>query len=194
MTENFMGGHYTWIFSGIGVAIIGWILGLIVRRQRQNTPASQSVSQKVNVNIDQKKELPTKKDRGYLEATKTSKRILFIDDDVKFKIVKILKNAGWVNTTILKDLVSLDSPAVINADLFFVDVNGVGKLLDFKDEGLGLAKALKERYPNKGVVIYSSDKTGDRFHEALRQADDFLSKDAEPYQFQKIIEDLFGKG
>jgi hypothetical protein len=193
MATDFIVKNYTWIFSGIGVAIISAIISFVFWRQKQHH-TSNTVSQQVNVNIDHNLESSNGKKIGSIEATKTSKRILFVDDDVKFKIVKILKNAGWVNTTIVKDIRSLDSSDVINADLFFIDVNGVGKLLDFKDEGLGLAKALKEKYPNKGVVIYSSDKTGDRFHESLRKADDFLSKDAEPYQFQKIVEKLLSRG
>lgn len=70
----------------------------------------------------------------------------------------------------------------MKSDIFFVDIQGVGKKLDFQDEGLGLANALK----NKKVVIYSAENRGDRFHEA----DDSLPKNAEPFQFQQTIENL----
>jgi hypothetical protein len=194
MASDFMGGHYTWIFSGIGVAMLTGITGYIFnKRKKRSSVQMNNISQNVNVNLNQKNVENYFKDEKSLEDLKLSTHILFIDDDVKFKIVTILKNAGWINTSIIKDIKSLDNSDVMNTDLFFVDVNGVGKNLGFKDEGLGLAKALKEKYPSKRVVIYSSNKTGDRFHEALRQADDFLSKDAEPYQFQKIVEELVKK-
>ena len=68
-----------------------------------------------------------------------------------------------------------------------MDINGVGLNL-FEDQGLGLASALKKKYPNKKVIIYSSETTGDRFHRALREVDGCLYKDAEPYQFINLIE------
>jgi hypothetical protein len=194
MASEFMGGHYAWIFSGIGVAVLTGIGSFIYdKRKKKPFKSINSIFHNVNVNLNQKNSENSHNNDTPLESLKLSTKILFIDDDIKFKIVTILKNAGWINTSIIKDIKSLDNSEVVNTNLFFVDVNGVGKFLGFKDEGLGLAKALKEKYPNKRVVIYSSDKTGDRFHEALRQADDFLSKDAEPYQFQKIVEDLVKK-
>ena len=88
----------------------------------------------------------------------------------------------------MKDIDNLDSDMLMNSHILFVDINGVGIKLDFKDEGLGLANAIKKKYPNKKVVIYSSDEKGNRFHKALRNVDDFLSKNAEPFEFQDIIE------
>jgi DNA-binding NtrC family response regulator len=67
---------------------------------------------------------------------------------------------------------------------------GVGKLLNFANEGLGLALAIKNKYPKKKVVIYSAQTSGDRFNEALRKADDFLAKNAEPYEFITVVERL----
>lgn len=49
---------------------------------------------------------------------------------------------------------------------------------------------LKNKYPQKKVVIYSAETKGERFHDALRVADSFLAKDAEPYQFQQLVEEL----
>jgi len=122
------------------------------------------------------------------ENKKKRVSILFIDDDTKFKVVKILKTAGWINTSSVRDIKSLDDQIVKNTDIFFVDVQGVGLALQFNEEGLGLALALKNKYPNKKVVIYSAETKGDRFHEALRKADSFLAKNAEPYEFQQLVE------
>jgi hypothetical protein len=40
------------------------------------------------------------------------------------------------------------------------------------------------------VIIYSAETEGDRFHEALRKADSFLAKNADPYQFQRLVEEF----
>ena len=121
-----------------------------------------------------------------LDNFKLTKHILFIDDDTKFKVVSILKKSGWIHTKSVKDIDSYDSKDVLETDIFFVDIQGVGKQLECKDEGLGLAMNLKNKYPLKKVVIYSAETKGERFHDALRIADSFLSKNAEPYQFQQL--------
>lgn len=123
-----------------------------------------------------------------LDTRKMITQILFIDDDTKFKVVSILKTAGWVNTKTVKDISNYDDPVVNSAEIIFVDIQGVGKLLQTRDEGLGLALHLKKKYPDKKVIIYSAETQGDRFHEALRKADGFLPKNAEPYEFQQLVE------
>ena len=116
--------------------------------------------------------------------------ILFVDDDTSFKVVDILKTAGWTNTSIQEDIDSLDEPTLVSADIVFFDIQGVGRKLGFKDDGLGLTAAVKERHPGKYVVVYSSETRGNRFHKGLNAADEFLAKNAEPYEFQKIVEDF----
>lgn len=125
-----------------------------------------------------------------LEAFKNETRILFIDDDARFKVAKILVKSGWVHTKLIKDASTLDDHDITAANILFIDVQGVGVEMGFTDEGLGLALAIKEKYPEKKVVIYSAETKGDRFHAALRKADSFLSKNADPYEFQKIVEDF----
>jgi hypothetical protein len=114
--------------------------------------------------------------------------ILFIDDDTNFKIVHIIKNYGYINTNIIDDVSSLNDQFIINSHFIFVDVQGVGIKLGFKDEGLGLAEAIKDKYPDKIIVIYSAQTEGERFHKSLRKVDDFLPKNAEPYEFIQILE------
>lgn len=120
-------------------------------------------------------------------SLKALKRILFIDDDRNFKIVAILKKMGWVNTKIISDVNSVDSAALNDADVVFVDIQGVGKIMQYQDEGLGLALAIKRRHPNKKVVIYSAQEHGPRFHEAHQVADYSLPKTAEPIRFEEVI-------
>lgn len=125
-----------------------------------------------------------------LEKLKNTKKILFIDDDSKFKVVQILINSGWIHTNTIKDVKSIDCTEIVQADILFVDIQGVGKLLSFADEGLGLAAAIKEKYPQKKVVIYSAETKGDRFHKALKKVDSSLPKNADPYEFQQIVEEF----
>ncbi|WP_426058591.1 hypothetical protein [Hymenobacter sp. B1770] len=125
-----------------------------------------------------------------ISKCKDRARILFIDDDAKFKVVSILKAAGWNHTKAVKDIKALDAEEVREAHIFFVDIQGVGKALDFHDQGLGLAYALKSKYPHKKVVIYSSDQNGDRFHRAFNIVDYQLYKNAEPYEFINLVEQL----
>lgn len=133
---------------------------------------------------------PTSKD--VIELKRTS-QILFIDDDRGFKIVGILKKMGWENTKLVTDISSLEQSQLLAADVIFVDIQGVGRVMQYSDEGLGLALAIKRRYPAKKVVIYSTEEKGARFHEALQEADYSLPKTAEPIRFEDTIVRVLSK-
>lgn len=185
-----------WLFSGLGVTAVAGIAKLLVGKKEEPTPLQNAVTFTNNVNygglvgssgLDAEPLPPAPK------MDKQNTRILFVDDDTRFRVVKILKNAGWPHVKILKDITSLDAPELVEASILFVDIQGVGKALHFSDEGLGLAQAIKNKYPDKKLVIYSSQPTGDRFHPALRVADDTLAKNADPYQFINLVEMLTSK-
>ena len=191
-----------WLFSGIGVLALTIIMkfykntiGLFFRKNpsssRGNEPSPVSINNTINVN-NVNNEDSSKNDTvpKSSESIKQHKRILFIDDDTKFKVVKILNNSGWIYTKHVKDAKSLIDKEIIEAHIIFIDIQGVGAALGFKDEGLGLALALKDKYPEKKIVIYSVIEDGNRFHDALRKADSFLSKNADPYEFEKTVEEL----
>lgn len=201
----------SWAFGGIGVAVIGWLLkklgGYSSPKSEATAPQTHTEHQSTNnangntvsVNLYSSDPPPkTSASEGddimateeSIEVKKARTKILFIDDEIKFRVVKILQNAGWVHTQLIKDVRSLDQPEVVESKIIFVDIQGVGKELDFKEEGLGLASALKEKYPHKKIIIYSAEQTGNRFHAALRQADKSLAKDADPYQFQSLVEEF----
>tara|TARA_R110001606_G_scaffold171843_2_gene317762 strand:- start:279 stop:929 length:651 start_codon:yes stop_codon:yes gene_type:complete len=124
-----------------------------------------------------------------LDEIKSVCNILFIDDR-KFPVADILKNAGWLNTTTVKDIDSLDQKSIRDAHIIFSDIQGVGKKLKFNEEGLGLAHAIKEKYPTKKLIVYSAEEQGkiEAFHPAIDLADNRLSKNADPYQFQVLVE------
>ncbi len=187
-----------WLFSGIGVAVIGWLGVFIYRKiwkrdqlQTQTQTQTQSQSQVVNVNIGtqtSKHEQPVY--NCYVDV-KAKVRILFIDDE-KFTMINILKKAGWKNIEYKKDLSDLDDYAVLSANVIFVDINGVGCSL-FRNQGLGLAAAIKNKHQDKCVIIYSAEPNGDRFDSALRQVDACLPKNAEPIEFMNLIEEYADK-
>jgi hypothetical protein len=161
-----------------------------------NNDINNSSNQTVNVNLGShllpssngdQRPMARGLDAMDLIELKRSARILFVDDDKGFKIVGILKKMGWDHVKIVSDLPSLESPAVLEADVVFVDIQGVGRMMQYAEEGLGLALAIKRRHKSKKVIIYSSQEEGQRFHEALQEADYSLPKTAEPVRFEDSI-------
>ena len=181
-----------WIFSGAGIVLIGLVYNFFFKHKKETKELifNNNINVEYQGNKDNKPvNLKSDINQDDIKIKKGFIKILFIDDDTKFKIINILNTAGW-NTKIVKDINNIDSEQIQTTHIFFVDINGVGKNLQFKDEGLGLANAIKKKYPQKKVVIYSSDEKGNRFHKALRNVDDFLPKNAEPIEFQGVIEQL----
>lgn len=184
-----------WIFSGIGVSAVAIFITLFKKKNIDKSGVSTVTinnSNYLNNNHLTEKNIPPielNNDKTNVMIQEKLTKILFVDDDVKFKVIKILKTAGWNNVKIIKDVPALDCFDVKNSDILFIDIQGVGKALGFSDEGLGLALSIKIKYPNKKVVIYSAQTTGERFHEALRSVDYSLPKNSEPYEFIRLIEE-----
>lgn len=188
-----------WIFSGIGVASIAGIYKRFKKKEEPNVvplPQQQTVSQTVSINlnennnskiVDPTSSMNKKEQNLSIDALKKTTSILFIDDDKTFKIVDILKKMGWNNTKLVKDVDSISNVNITTADVLFIDIQGVGKLLQLKDEGLGLALAIKRRFKEKKIIIYSAQESGARFHEALSEADYSLPKTADPVRFEETI-------
>lgn len=122
-----------------------------------------------------------------IASLKRNVRVLFIDDDKGFKTVGVLKKMGWEHTKTVTDISSLEQLVLSEAHVVFVDIQGVGKAMQYAEEGLGLAQAIKRRYPEKKVIIYSAQEEGERFHQALQEADYNLPKTAEPIRFEDTI-------
>ncbi|AIG29683.1 response regulatory protein [Flavobacterium psychrophilum] len=191
--------NYEWIFSGVGVLIIGYIITFFLpnKNQKQDIPIINTPNSNTNTNsfvVNNIMGNTNQIDKSSTENTddrlKGKTKILFIDDNhTEYKMVSILKKSGWINTKSVKDVIDLDDPKVNEADIIFVDINGVGTTM-FQDQGLGLASALKKKYESKKIILYSAEITGDRFHRALREVDGCLSKNAEPYQFINLIEEF----
>lgn len=122
-----------------------------------------------------------------LDEIKSICKIVFIDDQ-DFNVVDILKSAGWKNTRRVPDIESTEDMEIKEAHIIFVDIHGVGKSMNFSDEGLGLIGALKEKYPSKKVIMYSSRSRNDIFSKGVAAADEAIRKNADPFEFQKIVE------
>ncbi len=182
-----------WIFSGVGVAIVGFLGNKLFGKNREtkesNVGNTQSQQQTVNIynGITSSSNNPVIKNQADI---KTAIHILFIDDE-KFDHVDVLKNAGWVNTKRIKDVKRIDCPEVLTANVIFVDINGVGCSLYPKEQGLGVAAKIKEIYPNKYVVVYSAQPQ--QLNSLLGQVDAILPKDADPYQYMNILENFSSK-
>jgi len=191
--RDFISNNYQWLFSGAGIALILFFVNYLLKKEKSKHKNLNKNKNKIVINniLNSDKNKPEEtKEQAINRKIKEGTRILFVDDEhAKFKMVSILKKAGWKNTNSIKDITDLDDSRAKESDFIFVDINGVGTTL-FKDQGLGLASALKKKYPEKIIIIYSDETTGDRFHKALREVDDCLPKNAEPYQFINLIESL----
>ena len=178
---QFIFDNKEWIFSGIGVSVIAGVIALI-RKQSGMKEQNQSVSQTVNVNVPIGESL-NNDNKQFREKEEIS--ILFIDDQ-SFDYVKNLKQAGYVNVKKISVVKRIDSPEICYANIIFVDINGVGESLFPKEQGLGVAKAIKKRFKDKKVYLYSAQ------HHALNSdfnlLDGVLSKNADPYEFINIID------
>jgi len=192
---NWIVDNKEWLFSGVGISIFSLVCYRFMGdKGKTSSPDGNTIT--INNNQHSNSQLPESTNHTNkaqptmtLDDYKNRTKIIFVDDDLKFKVSKILIRSGWVHTTLIKDVETLDQPDIADASILFIDVQGVGVALGFQDEGLGLALAIKDKYPKKHVIIYSAETKGDRFHKALRKADAFLPKNADPYEFQKIVEE-----
>ena len=183
---NYIVDNKEWIFSGIGVAILGFISTRFYKKRRksdlgdvkiENNP---SIQQNVNIYTGTSSAtiLSNEKDKIVSNADqKVKTNILFIDDE-KFDNVEVLKQAGWINTKRIKDIKRIDCDEVKAADV----------LLFPKEQGLGVAAKIKERFRDKYVVVYSAQPQ--QLHPSFGKVDAVLPKDADPYQFINILENL----
>lgn len=117
-------------------------------------------------------------------------RVLFIDDE-KFGYIDRIKEAGWSVSQIF-DLNNLDEECVRQADIVFLDYKGVGRSLSQSEEGIGLLKALKKKYPAKPIILYSAH-AGFNLGDEFDLADDWLPKNADTYVYIQKIEEFAQK-
>lgn len=112
-------------------------------------------------------------------------KILIIDDN-KVPISDTLKSLEYV----VSEESDIRTPMETERyDLVLCDKNGVGKALGSSSEGVFLAKKIKERYPFKPVILYSSSKLILDDYKAIRDLDDIISDAPDVDTFSEYIDD-----
>ena len=185
-----------WLFSGAGLTFLLYLCSLIYGNYKQRKQKSSNVSENNSEHINSSDSLNVTKNitkstnwkKNSLPKSKESINILFIDDQ-NFNVINVLKKAGWKHTALKHYIKAIDDDDIVSAHIIFVDIQGVCKDL-FTDEGLGLANALKTKYPMKKIVLYSAKNEGNRFDKTLRLVDACLSKNAEVYEFMQLVDDF----
>lgn len=184
-----------WLFGGIGIYLILWPFGflkIILGFFNKNLPSIFKSTTIVNSfnNLSPSTSTTSNICKYTPEQRKLLTQILFIDDEASFKVINILKKAGWINTKLVKKVSGPDDDNILKADICFVDINGVAKELFPIHEGLGLVGAIKDRHSSKKVIVYSSQHQRDAFNYLWGKADARLSKNADPYEFENLIENF----
>lgn len=112
-------------------------------------------------------------------------KILIIDDN-EVPISSTLKSLEYV----VSEESDVKSPAEVERfDLILCDRRGVGKALGSSSEGVFLAKKIKERYPFKPVILYSSSKFEIDNFDAVRDLDDVILDAPEADTFSNYVDD-----
>lgn len=138
-------------------------------------------------NYSGRKGHPSETDFLSPEDVKARIRILFVDDKDDFPIISMLRNNGY-EVEYLDDIVDFDAKPVKYADIIFLDINGVGVAMKFKNQGMGLCGALRDYFgETKKLILYSGETEGSIFDKDAKKADATLPKDSDLYQFTSYI-------
>lgn len=151
---------------------------------------SNSVVNIQNVNVQSKvPQTQTRKSNLSIEDIKAQIKVLFVDDK-EFPIVDYLKSIGYSGIDYMPDIEDIDDSRVRYAQIIFLDINGIGIKLGFKNQGMGLCGALKDKYgESKRVILYSGETPGSLFDTDAKKADETIPKDSDYVQFTSIITD-----
>ena len=188
------------VVGGAAVLFVGWLTRKLFRQDKgpvlqpniAQTPENQNAQNTTVTNNfypsapSEGHENPTaSSEESDILDLKTKTRILFIEDGT-FKQINNLQKSGW-QVLQLKDVTNLDAPEIRDSRIIFVDYKEVGKHLS-NDEGLGIVKALKERYgASKWIIFYSA-------HPFLlsvfnKGADSYLAKNSPFIKIEQAIID-----
>lgn len=115
---------------------------------------------------------------------KSNVRIVFIDDE-GYDIESIRK-LGYVNVDKIFNFKDLKQFELY--DVVFCDINGVATDMDPEYQGATLASVIKETYPNKYVVIFSSKNQNIKITKFKNLVDDMIEKNSKPVDVAKIID------
>ncbi len=122
---------------------------------------------------------------------KDKTRILLIDDE-ETGLVESLKEEGW-HIKYLSYLDKYKNTDLKDVHIVCINIKGVGIKLTIKEEGLGLVRNIKEKYPEKLIILCSSVCAHDLFDNAADLFDMIVYKDDQTYPFDSAIHKLFHK-
>ena len=129
-----------------------------------------------------KKQLP-------IEEIKRRTQILFVDDESFENRLNEVRDAGW-NVRQIQDVTNFDSEDIKAANIIFMDYKGVGLVMTASEEGIGLLKQLKKKYPDKKLVFYSGYSGTIPGHEVHNIADRWIQKHVDTVVYVDLIEEL----
>ncbi|MDD4902773.1 MAG: hypothetical protein PHE24_06625 [Patescibacteria group bacterium] len=122
-----------------------------------------------------------------IEEIKKQTQILFIDDEAMDSLLDNIRDAGW-SVKQRKEIDNFDAEDIKNSDIIFIDYKGVSLKLTPSDEGIGLLKALRSKYPQKHLIFYSGYAGFIPGHEIHGFADGWIQKNADPWVYIERIE------
>ena len=122
-----------------------------------------------------------------VEELRKRTQILFVDDEPLDSILESIRLSGW-NVRQVQEIQSIYADEVKNSDIIFVDYKNVGKTLTPSEEGIGLLKYLRQKYPNKYLIFFSGYAGFVPGHEVHGIADGWIQKNADPYIYVERIE------
>lgn len=130
------------------------------------------------------------------DEVKKQTRVLLIDNEPLQSLVHDINAAGW-NAKQINEVENMDSEDLKNADIIFVDFKDVGQVLTPSEEGIGLLKLLKRKYPQKHFIFFSGFAgfiPGQEIHDI---ADGWIQKHADLHVYIERIEmaakNIYGK-
>jgi len=135
----------------------------------------------LNKKFDKKKEIS-------IDDVKRLTKVLFVDDEDFSSKISVIRNAGW-NINQIGEITNLDSEEIKNADIIFMDYYGVGKILTPKEQGIGLLKCIRKKYPEKFIVFFSGYAGVIPGHEVHSIANAWIPKHEDTFVYIDQIEE-----
>ena len=127
------------------------------------------------------------KNYGYKKESPKRDRIkiCFIDD--KGFDVELFRKTGYTNTDYKLDFTN--SNDVQAYDLIACDIDGIGVSLDSKRQGLAVAETIIASFPEKIVLIYTSNNPFDYAEDYHSVGDGYFNKNISINEMAKLFDD-----
>ncbi len=122
-----------------------------------------------------------------IEELRKNIQVLFIDDEPLDSILDNVRQSGW-NVRQVNEVDNIYSDEVKNSDIIFIDYKNVGSKLTPTEEGIGLLKYLRHKYPTKHLIFFSGYAGFIPGHEVHSIANGWIQKNSDPYVYVERIE------